>query len=62
METLPKQQRNTQLAEEYRIVQKKLDMANESLRPFTEEQIREVIAKAEKEKRAGSESSNENCH
>lgn len=51
----PKQQQRTNLAEEYRIVQKKLDMANEALKPFTEAQIREVIAeaRAEREKAQG---------
>lgn len=53
METITEEQQRTNLAEEYRIVQKKLDMANEALKSITEEQVREVIAKAEKEKARG---------
>lgn len=35
-----------QIASEYYAVQKKLDRANETLKPFTEKQIREAFDKA----------------
>lgn len=37
------------MAEEYRIVEKKLKKANEALKSITVDRIREVVEKAEKE-------------
>ncbi len=39
------------IVSQYQAVQKKLDQANETLKPFTKEQIREAFEKARSQKR-----------
>ena len=48
MEKLAKEAGASRLSEEYKVVEKKLKKANESLKCLTEELIREVLAQAEK--------------
>lgn len=51
MESVSTNPKSAQLVEEYRASQKKLEKINESLKPFTKEQIQEALDRAEKERR-----------
>ena len=50
MDHVTKEAENSRTVEEYKIVEKKLKKANESLKDITIEQIKEALAQAEKKK------------